>query len=372
MKSKLSWITFVPLLLAAGFLRAARWIFPEGTLFNLSNLTLDYIFIGAVVLVFLFTCLFCVIDRRIGMYYLPHRNIPACIVGLLLALGMAADGAVSLSGMFSSGKVDVLALIESILLIITAVIFVVLGLSHTLKNSTDGKRFSLINVFPALLCAVRMIIIFVGFTTTSLRLADVPLLISYVFATLFFFNYAVVLSLIKTTRALKSCFIFGLPAAAAMIPYGAVKLIFEFDTHDFMNNLEGVETVLIGLYILVFLIELTAFVKDRDTLVVLEDDEEEEEKVFVADARADGYVTGELDAEDDRDDSYISSADTSDYLYKEDHSNDAPAFDIETYEKDMDSYLTTTADDDPEKPSDYESRLDEIDKLILEITEQTD
>ena len=391
MRSKLSWITFIPLLLAAGFLRAARWIFPEGTIFNLSNLVLDYIFLGAVVLVFLFTALFCLIDKRICVYYLPHRNFAALIFGIIIAFAFAADGAVSLIGIISTHQVDVLELIESILLIISGIVFVVLALTHCIKGRKDNN-LSLLSIFPALLCAVRMIIIFVSFTTISLKLADVASLICYVFATLFFFNYAVTLSHIKAKRAVKSCMIFGFPAVAALLPYGAVKLIFSFDSAELVNNLDGAEAVLIGLYILSFLIELTAFARDKDSVrIVFEEDEPIVDDIPEADVEDDGFVVDPEDKEAELDTSeFLGNMDTSDYLYRDTQANDDNSI-YGTYgtygtygaygnygnydNEEADSYLTHYDDiepDEDDRPQDYTSRLDEIDKLILEISEKSD
>ena len=372
MKSKLSWIPFVPLFLVACFCKAAQLIFPEGTLLGLSNLQLEYFYLAAVVLIFLFTMLFCLLDKKISPYYLPHRNIPAGLIGFVLALAFAADGAMSMFHIIGSGSIDALRLIEAILLLLSAIVFVVLGLTHSLKGS-EGKRFALFNVIPAILCAIRMILAFVSFTKINIRHADVANLVCYVFATMFFFNYAVALSLTKAKNAVKSCMIFGFPAVAALIPYGAIKLIFSFDTQELANNLPGAQAVLMGLYILAFLIELCAFVKDRDSVRIIDEDEAEEVKVE-ADAKKDGYVTGDVDeAEDERESSYLHTADTSDFLYQETKTVDTTP--VSNNEKELDSYITETSKEDAadsDRPRDYTSRLDEIDKLILEISEQSD
>lgn len=372
MKSKLSWIPFVPLFLIACFCKAAQLIFPEGSLLGLSNLQLEYFYLAAVVLIFLFTALLCLLDKKISPYYLPHRNIPAGLIGFVLALALAADGAMSMFRIIGSGSIDVLRLVESIFLMLSAIVFVVLGLTHSLKGG-EGKHFSLFNVIPAIMCAVRMVVAFVSFTTISIRLADVANLACYIFATLFFFNYAVALSLTKAKNAVKSCMIFGFPAVAALLPYGAVKLIFSFDSQELTNNLAGAQAVLMGLYILAFLIELCAFVKDKDSVRIIDENDAAEERIE-ADAKKDGYVTGDVDEEDDeRESSYLRTADTSDFLYQETRTaDDTP---VAGGERELDSYITETVKEDtadPDRPQDYTSRLDEIDKLILEISEQSD
>lgn len=375
MKTKLSWIPFVPLFLAAGFLKLAQGFMPDGSILGLSALQLDYCYIGACVLIFLFTILFVLLDKKIAQYYLPHKNFPAGLTGILLSLLLAADGGFTVFQVFSSGKISVLEILGAVLSLLSAVVFIVLGLNHSFRYK-EGKNFSLFNVIPAILCGVRMILSFVQFTTISIRLADVSSLICYIFATLFFFNYAVVLSLIKSKNALKSCFIFGLPAVAALIPYGVYHLAFRFDSELILKNAQPFEMLLIGLYILFVLIEMTVFVRGKEEVTLIE--EEEAPVVNVAEEKVEGFIasnTGEDENDSSDDTSYLENRDTDDFLYQDTRgSGDDPEENDET-KNDVENYLTEIQDDSEEeddRPKNYEERLDEIDKLILDITSKTD
>ena len=375
MKTKLSWIPFVPLFLAAGFLKLAQGFMPDGSILGLSALQLDYCYIGACVLIFLFTILFVLLDKKIAQYYLPHKNFPAGLTGILLSLLLAADGGFTVFQVFSSGKISVLEILGAVLSLLSAVVFIVLGLNHSFRYK-EGKNFSLLNVIPAILCGVRMILSFVQFTTISIRLADVSSLICYIFATLFFFNYAVVLSLIKSKNALKSCFIFGLPAVAALIPYGVYHLAFRFDSELILKNAQPFEMLLIGLYILFVLIEMTVFVRGKEEVTLIE--EEEAPVVNVAEEKVEGFIasnTGEDENDSSDDTSYLENRDTDDFLYQDTRgSGDDPEENDET-KNDVENYLTEIQDDSEEeddRPKNYEERLDEIDKLILDITSKTD
>ena len=303
---------------------------PEGSVFGLSELVMDYISLGAIVLILLFSLLFCAIDKKISAYYLPRRNFAAGVIGLALALILAGEGANGVYRIIATGNVAALKLIDSILLVVSAVVFVVLGLTHLLRER-DNKQFNIFCIVPALLFAERMIACFVDFTTISLKLADVPKIACYIFATLFFFNYAVLLSLTKAKNAVKSCFIFGFPAVASPLIYGISKLIFEPDTHE-----------------------------DDEELPVQED-------------IGDG-ITTERTADKDRqtgdDNSYFAATDTTDYLYRT-----APDRDVTVgTDDDNEDYLTQATDESvpDDRPVDYVSKIDKIDKLILEITEKTD
>lgn len=367
MRSKLSWAAFIPLTLVACFFKIARYILPQGAVFGLSDLIMDYISIGAIVLIFLLSALFCAVDKKIAAYYLPRRNFVAGVFGLALALIFAGDGASGMYRVISTGNVSALKIIDSVLVLLSAVIFIVIGLTLLLRER-NNKQFVVFVVVPALLFAERMIACFVGFTTISIKLADVPKIVCYIFAALFFFNYAVVLSLTKTKNAVKSCFIFGLPAAASMLVYGVAKLVFEPDAQILVNNAEPLEMVLIGVYILAFLVELTANVRDKDSIEIVDGDEppvREEIKENVS------VVYPEAEDEDpDREDSYFAATDTSDYLYQTTQDRDVT---VNTVEESKD-YLTEATDESvpDDRPVDYVSRIDNIDKLILEITEKTD
>ena len=374
MKSKLSWIPFVPLALLGCFLKIGQGLLPEGSILGLSNLALEYLYLGCVALIFVFAVIFTAVDKKIAAYYLPRRNIFAGIVGLLLALLLAADGANAIFRNFSSGKVDVLGVVGAVLALLSAIVFIVLGLSYVFRRK-EGKQFSLLNVIPALYFGIEMILSFVSFTTMSIRLADVSRLICYVFATMFFFNYALMLSLTKAKRAVKNCFVFGLPAVAVMLPYGAYHLAFSFNSESMMDNVRPLELLMLGLFVLCVLIEISVHVKREEELEFVTDDIP---KIDVSKEKVEGFIASnqgedENDTEQEQDTSVLESRDTEDFLYQEQNREDEEEEDSEEKKAEAANFLTEVyEDDEDDRPKDYESRLDEIDKLILEINNQAD
>lgn len=379
MRSKLSWIPFVPLFLAAGFFKLAQQLLPQGSVFGLTALQMEYCYIGAAVLILLFALLFVAVDKKISPYYVPHKNVPAGLIGFLLSVLLAADGGLTAFQIFNSGTISVVQFLGAVLALLSAVVFVVFSLNHIFRRK-EGKNLSLLNAVPAVFCGVRMILVFIQFTTISIKLADVSALICYVFATLFFYHYAVVLSLIKNKSSLKSCFVFGLPAVAIMIPYGVYHLWFRFDSLTILNNAQPLEMLLFGLYILSILIEITAFAKDKEHVTVIEKDEEPASDP--ADEKVDGFIASNI-SEDQNDSQenteYRESSDTEGYLYQDTHnSNDKPADPLQEYDHlnpDAEGYLTEIqeeSDETDDRPKDYESRLDDIDKLILDISRKSE
>lgn len=374
MKSKLSWIPFVPLALLGCFLKIGQGLLPEGSILGLSNLALEYLYLGCVALIFVFAVIFTAVDKKIAAYYLPRRNIFAGIVGLLLALLLAADGANAIFRNFSSGKVDVLGVVGAVLALLSAIVFIVLGLSYVFRRK-EGKQFSLLNVIPALYFGIEMILSFVSFTTMSIRLADVSRLICYVFATMFFFNYALMLSLTKAKRAVKNCFVFGLPAVAVMLPYGAYHLAFSFNSESMMDNVQPLELLMLGLFVLCVLIEISVHVKREEELEFVTDDIP---KIDVSKEKVEGFIASnqgedENDTEQEQDTSVLESRDTEDFLYQEQEREEEEEENSEEKKAEAANFLTEVyEDDEDDRPKDYESRLDEIDKLILEINNQAD
>ena len=385
MLSKLSWVFFIPFTVAAIFAKVAQAVMPDGAILGLSDMMLDYVSIACVAIVFLFALLFCLFDRKISPYYPPHRNIPAGIFGMILAIVFASDGANGFYLSLSSGELVALDVVESALLLLSSIVFIVLGLTHSFANR-ENRHLALFNVMPAVLFAVRLVRCFVDFTTISITLADVGLLIAYVFATLFFFNYAVAISMTKAKNAVKSCMIFGLPAAAALFSFTVSALMKGFDTFDVFANVTMIETLVAGLYVLSFLIELTIFVKDKDHIKIVE--EEEEEEIYSDDRRVSDpeseesfVITGLEDADDpNADRPYLNAADVEDYIYQaveksdsEKETDDA----VEATQSNPEDYITNVVEphtyenkDGTERPkTDYDESIDELDKLILEIAE---
>ena len=373
MKSKLSWIPFIIFMPVAVFCRIAPNFFEEGHLFGKGSLVPDYLFLAAAALIFLFSVLFCALDSRISPYYPRRRNVLAGLVGLLLSIAFAADGANTLITVFGSGKPSALTIAEGILLVLSAVVLITMSLSSMFRGR-NSKPASLLCVIPAVMLAIRMISCFVSFTTISLKLADVTALCCYVFATMFFYHYSVTLSVVESKSGVKNCFVFGLPAAASMLAYGAAKLAFGFNAGDLLSNIVPVEMVLTALFIIVFLIEVSRHAQDRETLTVIGVNDEDPAENVKTQENVDGFlvsVKDESEREDEAASSYYTNTDTTDYLYREVKSEEPAG---ESFTPDTEGYLTDAVaeDENDDRPKDYASRLDEIDKLILEISEKSD
>ena len=392
MTSKYSWIPFVPFTLAAVYFKLAQSMFAEGSILGMNNTTLDYVVIGCVAAIFVIALVLNIMDRKISQYYLPHRNVPAGILGLVLAVLCASDGANRIYLALSAGKGETLDMIEAALLLLSSVVFIVMGMTHSFVNR-DTKHFALFNVMPALLCAIRLVRAFIYHTTISLwhEDADPALVVCYVFAAMFFFNLAVTISLTEAKHAVKSCFIFGFPAAAALLAYSLGAFATSFDTHEIFNNVVMTEQLVMSLYIMCFLTELTVFIKDKDHVVIKTEEEVEEETPLTEEEQevANTYViAGMMDDENSfaPDSGELISPELSDYLIKETEKAENETSEEERVtQSDPTGYITEESDPHEGKTTfaaikaeeeaaekaaaGFDERLDAIDKLILELSE---
>ncbi|MBQ3417349.1 MAG: hypothetical protein IJH32_05910 [Ruminococcus sp.] len=389
MTSKLSWIFFVPFTLAAIALKAIQLVMPsenDAYFFGLSGMMLNFIALGCIVAVFLFALIFCLVDRKISPYYITGRNIAAGIFALLAAILIAADGAYEIFNAFSSGDFKVLPMLEMGFSVLGAIAMIVLGLS-LFSQKSDAKKLALFYLLPAFFFAVRLINSFVGITTVSIKIADVTVLAVYIFMTMFWFNYSVMLSLTEAKNAVKSTMIYGFPAAAAGLCYGIYELMKNFSLAEPLVMLPAVEVLMISFFILAILIEITAKAKKREEVNIRglkknrEKEEEEELLKNPPEENIEGFVINSKieNLEELEPSEYLKDTDTEGYLYQE-FKKEPKEFpdntDIPPLEESSEDYILEKtedayADEDKKnKTPSYMSRLDEIDKLILEISEE--
>lgn len=413
MTSKLSWIAFVPFTLAALAIKVVQLFFLDenGTFMGFNSLMLSYLAIACAIVVLLFAVIFCFIDRKTAQVYLIGKNYIAGIFGLFMAAALACEGANNAFIIFRSYDFSWLTITDIVLTILSAIVFVVLGLNHFVGNG-GVRGLAVFYLVPALWSAFRLVRCFLGFTTVSIAVTDVTILVCYIFTTLYLFNYSMIIALMKGKSPVRATFIFGLPSVTMLLCYGVYDIgaVFRDNlTLDVFSHIEAVEITLLGLYILSFIVELSSKVKLKSQIEIVQEDDESEEYDAIDCAESDainsiansvtntdasGYVTGNenLAADDDiyievaqtsmqaaREEATVSDDETSDYIYgtvPEDDDyilpTDSPEVDAPEYTEEGSDLYITKADstyDTHEDMTDEETQIDRIDKLILEISE---
>lgn len=418
MTSKLSWIAFAPFAILAFAVKVIQMMFLDGngTFMGLSNLTLSYIAIGCALVVFLLAIIFCITDKKIASVYLLNKNYISGILGLVMAILLACDGANRAYSVFRTMDIGIFQIADIVLTIVCAVVFVVFGLNHFVGNG-GVRGLAVFYLVPALWGAFRLITCFLQFTTVSITITDVTILACYIFATLFLFNYAMIVSVMKGRAPVKATFIYGLPAVIVLLCCGMYDLYGALKSTNFVffNNVESLEFVVLSLYILTFAIELTANVCSRDEIEIVEaEDQDEYDQIVDPDSHFVDTLTNsvtngnsperpvsvntELYTEDHLsvdDEVFIEVAqtsmeavveddddvDTNDFIYGSVPSDDEFILPTDTNSDDTsyydvaenaDDYITNEegvyAEDELDQPEPNEAALDRIDKLILEIS----
>ncbi len=421
MASKLSWIAFVPFTLAAIAIKIIQIFFmgEDGTFYGLSNLMLSYLAIGCAVAVLLFAVIFCLCDRKIAPVYLINRNIICGVMGILLAVCMACDGANRAFFAFRTMTIGKFEIVDIVMTVLCAVVFVVLGLNHFVGNG-GVKGLAVFYIVPALWSALRLVTSFLTFTTVSIAVSDVTILACYILITLFLFNYAMIIAMMRGKSPVKSTFIYGLPSVTILLSHSVYELskavAAKNASFDIFSNLQTVELLLLAIYILSFVLEMSACVKRKDEIKLIEE-EVEGEYNDVEDPDADILNTvtnsvlngnkpdqavrnalreGENEdflSEDDQvfievaqtslnnTEEYLKDVDTSEFIYGQAPSDDDLIMPVETddtpyvvqADDSVDLYITkadSTYDEEEMKSFDNEEiSMDRIDRLILEISE---
>lgn len=421
MTSKLSWIAFVPFTLAALAIKVIQLFFlgPDGTFYGFNTLMLSYLAIACAIVVMLFAVIFCLIDRKTAQVYMINKNFFAGITGLLLAVSMACEGANRAFYAFRSMGADFFEITDIVLTILCAIVFVVLGLNHFVGNG-GVKGLAVFYLVPALWSAFRLVKCFLSFTTVSIAVTDVTILACYIFTTMFLFNYAMIVAIMKGKSPVRAAFIYGLPAVTMLLSYSVYELVYAFRylsiNFNIFNNLASIELFLLAVYILSFVIEMSVNVRRKDEIELIEESETDEEYSEINDPDSDIVDTlsnsvnygnkpdevvrkvlregnkEEFLAEDDQvfieiaqasmnsTEDYVSDVDVSDFIYGQAPSEDDfvmptaenDGVDYESHKEDAEHYITKAdstydAEDEIDEPREFS--MDRIDQLILEISE---
>ena len=384
MTSKLSWIGFVPFAICAIVLKFAQMFFindDSATLFGLTSFQLSYVAMGLSILVLVITMIFCFADKKISPYYNSKRNIFCGIFALILALMFAADGANIIFNMFETASFSVINIIEAVFLIFSAISFVVIGMYDFVKDNNSQKLLKFL-LIPAILMAVRLVKCFMTFRTISIIYSDITLLLCYIFATMFFFNHAVLMSKTEARNPVKSCFIYGFPMLVVLFMYTIPNIYTQLTTDssfDFFLNLENFELLVVALYALGFIIELSVNAKRKDEVEIINEtvnedkDIKDSEDTITEQASLDQIDEKNLVFDSDEDLSQQPENQQTEELNSEKDNNDASKDlndDLEYEKNDNDNLKDeiNTKSENSSQEKKIENRMDEIDRLIREIS----
>lgn len=360
MKSKLSWIPFIPIVFAAVFLRVYQVLFVDSGVDKgfLDSGVISLIFVGNIILLVILLAVLCAADKKTSPEYRTGRNIFAGIFGMLAGVLLLTDAFMLFKGIGESGNALV-AVINGVFTVLGGVMIFVIGLS-SLTGKNLAKKVPFLMLFPTIWSAARLIITFLSYTTVSVNAIDMSDLVYMVFTTLFLYNASMVYIGLKSKNPVKACFLYGLPAAAVVFAYTAAwasSTIHSGQSVYFLSNIKIFEYVALALFIIFFLVELTARAQEKapeaeaetvETAGVLPETHENLRQSLGAAAQDPETLQAQkimeqVEAAEKKEEpvEYVGYYDRKDSDKKEKNNSDL---------------------------SDYASKLDDIDRLILEIS----
>lgn len=335
MKVKYSLIPFIPAALAMIALRFLSIFSADesGNFLGLDKMAMSYTVIGIGLALFVICVLINIFDRKTSPVYPLKKNYFAGVFAVLSGITVLASSIMPVlqNGLLMS-EYFVIEVITVIFAVPAAIAFVFMSRAH-FSGKTTVSNVSILYIFPALWGCTRLVQEFLNATKVSITSVDMSALFGYIFMTLYLFSQAMVLSRIKGRNPVKACFIYGLPAAALLLSYGA------YSSYVALNESMGIQAVfasvqliVIGIYALSFIVELFANSYTKDELQILEELPEEGEEEQYDTAGYDDLVAAPsndsaLPNQEKRADSYFDTAgDIDDFIigYRVDDEDNEP------------------------------------------------
>lgn len=364
MKIKNALIPFVPitLMMIAVKLISLFGLDSDGLFLGMSGMTLTYIVIGLTLLLFLVCILMNIFDRKTAQVYNVRKNPIAGILAILSGLAIAASSMFSVVSNQAETEYYVMTLITAALSIPAAIALIMMSKVHFSGKST-ASSVSLFYVFPSLWGCAELVTEFLSATKVSISATDMTSLFCYIFLTLFLFSYSMIVSKIKGRHPVKACFIYGFPAAAVSITFGIYEILYAsraVENLGFSTIIVGAELLILGLYAMTSLIEMSGNVLTKDEVEILDgmpddDDPKEESYASIANYDDELVVSQTENINDDDEIGYAASAeDINDFIIgydTEEEEEPIPYFTKEEMEKSADFanlFVTPTSYDDSE------------------------
>lgn len=308
MKVKHSIIPFIPIA-AAMVIFKLMGIFGvdgNGLFLGMNKMTLSYAVIGMGVGLFVICILINIFDRKTASVYPLHKNPVAGALSVLSGVAIIASAVTGFLTTTANSEYYYMTIACLVFAIPAGIAFILMSKVHFAgKSAVSGA--SALFIFPSLWGCSELVYEFLTVTKMSISSTDLTALFCYIFITLFLFSDSMVLSRIKGRNPVKACFIYGLPAAALGLSYGLYMIFTTFvEGMDISKVLIGTQLVVISLYAVSFIVEMTvkSFTKDEIEII-------------------DGLPDDKAD--ENSDDDYVDTKDYDDLVFAKKIDDDTPA-----------------------------------------------
>ncbi len=281
MKSKLCWISFIPLALAAVAVKVMQ-IYSVG--FSADDNFASYIVVGLVLAMFAVNIVFVAIDKKTSPVYILSKNIPAAVFAVISAAMIASKSALTLILALQNGSSDLFTLAMTVFGMLTSICMVIIALAHLQGRNflpRMGALFLTMPVWGGLI----LINEFLNNRTMSIYSINPLRLFCYAFAMIFLFKLGMVIATVKGKNPVKSLFLYGFPLAAIGIASGVYNIFsIIYNGLDYSENVISFAFFAMGLYIVFFNLEISKknYSSDEQLLKYDLDDFDEEQRVYGA------------------------------------------------------------------------------------------
>ena len=201
-----------------------------------------------------------------------------------------------------------LSIIAALFSIPAAIAMIMIGKVHFSGKSIVSNA-SMFFVFPALWGCSELVTEFLAATKVSISASDMTPLFCYIFITLYLFSSSMVVSRVKGRNPVKACFIYGMPAAAVSLSYGAGAVLTSSVENTGISALvNGVMFIVLGIYIVSFSVEMFAGCLTKAEVEIIDSLPEDEDTYENSYISSGGY--DELVASDKKEDDVPASNDS--------------------------------------------------------------
>ncbi len=282
MKIKFSWVPFIPITLLVIFAKYIETtLTADGNFMGFNWFNLVYTAIIAVPVLLIFCIFFSIIDRKTSPYYNLSKNIGASISAFVAAVAIIFSNVLVIMNTISTGDIATLPLISSALGVVAGVVILLIGTYH-LSGKNCSESLSLLLMLPTIWAAVELIQCFLSYTTVSVVSTDMLDLLCYALIALFFLANAMVIGNIESKSAVKNCFVFGLPMITALLGYctkNGAHIAVNFQAYDVLDIVNTVALFAIAVYAVFVLLELTFKAKTKEQVELVDRMEEIDEYI---------------------------------------------------------------------------------------------
>lgn len=298
MKVKISLIPFIPVAIAMVGLKIMS-IFgldSNGMFLGMDKITINYLVIGLALGLFVVCVLINLFDRKTAPVYPVKKNPIAGIFAILSGLAVIGSSVMSFLGTTTDSEYYIASLICAAFSIPAGIALMFMSKVHfTGKSIVSG--ISMLFIFPALWGCAELVSEFLVATKVSISASDMTALFCYIFLTLYFFSHSMIVSRIKGRNPVKACFIYGLPAVAISLAFGAHTICTTLvEGMDTAKLLLGAEQITLALYAISFIVEMAVNSYTKDEIEIIDglpDDDDTYENSYVKSGGYDELVFAE-------------------------------------------------------------------------------